>query len=187
MEIIRIPISEIAEYENNPRRNDDAVQAVVESIRQCGYCSPIIVDEDYIILAGHTRYKAVVQLGWTEVPCVVITGMTDEQKRKFRLLDNKTGELAEWDFEMLAAELEGLDFEDFNFDFDYSDDDNVDYIDELMRSGVGSTKNNDKKWFSSTFTFDIAEKPAFDKFVAERGKDTLTRMICQIVRGEKCA
>lgn len=185
MKIINIPISDVYEYENNPRRNDDAVQAVTESIKQCGYCSPIIVDENHVILAGHTRYKAIIQLGWTEVQCVVVAGMTEEQKRKFRLLDNKTGELAEWDFELLAAELEELDFGDFDFDFEAIDD--IDYIDELIQSGVGSTKRNDKKWFSSTFTFDIADKPAFDAFVSERGKDTLTRMICQIVRGERCA
>lgn len=103
-------LTEIHPYHRNPRKNDNAVEAVVESIRQCGYIAPIIVDEDGVILAGHTRYKALKDLGRTEAEVVIKTGLTDEQKRKYRLLDNKTNELAGWDFDLLADELEGLDF-----------------------------------------------------------------------------
>lgn len=118
MEIVKLKLSAIKPYENNPRRNDQAIDAVAESIRQCGYCAPIVVDEDNVILAGHTRYKAIKKLGWDEVEVVVKSGLTDEQKRKYRLLDNKTNELAGWDFDLLSGELEGLDFEDFDFGFD---------------------------------------------------------------------
>lgn len=110
MQLARKKLSEIKPYERNPRKNDQAVDAVAESIRQCGYVAPIIVDEDGIILAGHTRYKALKKLGRDEAEVVVKSGLTDEQKRKYRLLDNKTNELAEWDFDLLAEELEGLDF-----------------------------------------------------------------------------
>ena len=109
---------EITPYPNNPRRNDSAVEPVAESIKQCGYIAPIIVDEDGIILAGHTRYKALQKLGRTECEVVVKEGLSEEQKRKYRLLDNKTGELAGWDFEKLETELDGLDFGDFDFGFD---------------------------------------------------------------------
>lgn len=109
---------EIAPYPNNPRRNDNAVESVAESIKQCGYIAPIIVDEDGVILAGHTRYKALQKLGRTECEVVVKEGLSEEQKRKYRLLDNKTGELAGWDFEKLETELDGLDFGDFDFGFD---------------------------------------------------------------------
>lgn len=118
MKLITKKIAEITPYENNPRRNDTAVAAVEESIKQCGYIAPIIVDEDGVILAGHTRYKALVDMGETEVRVLVADGVTEEQKKKYRLLDNKTGELAGWDFEKLAVELDGLDFGDFDFGFD---------------------------------------------------------------------
>ncbi len=120
MEIIKMPIGDIKPYPNNPRRNDDAVAAVAESIKQCGYCAPIVVDEDGVVLAGHTRLKALKKLGRTEAEVCVKTGMTEEQKKKYRLLDNKTNELATWDFDALAEELDNLDFGDFNFDFDLS-------------------------------------------------------------------
>ena len=121
MEIINIAIRDIHPYPNNPRKNSDAVDAVAESIRQCGYCAPIIVDEDHIILAGHTRYKALKKLGWKECPVLLLQGMSDEQKRKYRLLDNKTGELATWDLDALAEELEALDFDGFDFGFEVSE------------------------------------------------------------------
>ncbi len=121
MEIINIAIRDIHPYPNNPRKNSDAVDAVAESIRQCGYCAPIIVDEGHIILAGHTRYKALKKLGWKECPVLLLRGMSDEQKRKYRLLDNKTGELATWDLDALAEELEALDFDGFDFGFELSE------------------------------------------------------------------
>lgn len=111
-------IEDIRPYPNNPRRNDGAVDAVAESIRQCGYVAPIIVDEDGVILAGHTRYKALQKLGYETADVLVKSGMTEEQKKKYRLLDNKTGELAGWDFAMLEDELSELDFNGFDFGFD---------------------------------------------------------------------
>ena len=118
MEIIKLKIDEVIPYENNPRNNDEAVAYVAESIKQCGYCSPIIIDEDNGILCGHTRLKALKQLGCKEVECVRKSGMTDEQKKKYRILDNKTAEVAEWNFDLLEAELKDLDFGDFDFGFD---------------------------------------------------------------------
>lgn len=118
MEIIKLKIDEVIPYENNPRNNDEAVAYVAESIKQCGYCSPIIIDEDNVILCGHTRLKALNQLGYKEVECVRKSGMTDEQKKKYRILDNKTAEVAEWNFDLLEEELKDLDFGDFDFGFD---------------------------------------------------------------------
>lgn len=110
-------MEDIHPYPNNPRQNDVAVDAVAESIRQCGYVAPIIVDEDGVILAGHTRYKALTELGYKTADVLVKTGMTEEQKKKYRLLDNKTGELAQWDFELLADEMDGLDFGSLDLDW----------------------------------------------------------------------
>lgn len=117
MQLITMKLKDIRPYPNNPRKNDTAVEAVAESIRQCGYVAPIIVDENGVILAGHTRYKALKALGRSEAEVVVKEGLTEEQKKKYRLLDNKTNELASWDFELLAQEMEGLDFGDLDLDW----------------------------------------------------------------------
>lgn len=115
MKLERLKLSEITPYENNPRKNDDAVNAVAESIRQCSYITPIIVDEDHVIIAGHTRYKALVALREESAECLICDGLTEEQKKKYRFLDNKTGEKATWDLMKLEVELEGLDLEGFDF------------------------------------------------------------------------
>ena len=135
MELKTKKLTEIHPYPGNPRKNDGAVDAVAESIRQCGYVAPIIVDEEGVILAGHTRYKALQKVGYTEAQVIVKEGLTEEQKKKFRLLDNKTNELADWDFGLLAQELEGLDFGALSLDWDVygiSDDE----LDDLMREEV---------------------------------------------------
>lgn len=131
MELVKKRLDDIVPYANNPRKNDQAVEAVAESIKQCDYIAPIVVDEDGVILAGHTRYKALLSLGYTEAECVVKAGLTDEQKRKYRLLDNKTNELAEWDLELLAGELDGLDFGELDLNWDMDLDEEV----EKERSG----------------------------------------------------
>lgn len=115
MEIVKLKLNEIVPYENNPRHNEFAVPAVAESIRQCGYVAPIVVDEDHVILAGHTRLAALERMGYEEADCIIIEGLSDEQKRKFRILDNKTGEIAEWDEDLLRGELANLDLGAFTW------------------------------------------------------------------------
>lgn len=112
MDIVLKKLSDIKPYENNPRKNDEAVKYVAESIKQFGFKVPIVIDRNNIIVAGHTRYKAAKKLSMTEVPCIVADDLTDEQIKAFRLADNKVAEKAEWDFELLDSELEDL------FDFD---------------------------------------------------------------------
>ena len=102
-------IEELREYENNPRYNDDAVEAVSESIERYGFKVPIVVETDGVIIAGHTRYKAAKSLGLMEVPCVVADDLTEEEARAFRLADNMVAEKADWDFELLLGELQELD------------------------------------------------------------------------------
>lgn len=127
MDSIKVKVTEIYPYENNPRNNDGAVQAVAESIKQCGYIAPIVVDENMVILAGHTRYRAITEeLGWDVVDVIVVENLTEEQKTKYRILDNKTNEYAQWDFELLKQEAEGLDFGfDFGIDTLFTKADNL--------------------------------------------------------------
>lgn len=134
MELVMRKLTEIFPYPNNPRRNDNAVEAVAESIRQCGYVAPIIVDENGVILAGHTRYKALQRLGRSEAEVIVKDGLTEAQKRKYRLLDNKTGELATWDLDLLSDELEDLDFGDLELDWGLDQDSSLD-LDDASSGG----------------------------------------------------
>lgn len=115
MEYSKRKLSDLKPYENNPRFNDDAVDDIVESIKQCTYISPIIVDENGEILAGHTRFKALQKLGYTEADVITVSGLSEEQRRKFRLYDNKAGEVAQWDPTKLLEELKGVDFHGYDF------------------------------------------------------------------------
>ena len=122
MQIISKKIEEIKEYENNPRNNDNAVEYVARSIKDFGFKIPIIVDKNNVIVAGHTRYKAAKELNLTEVPCIVADDLTDEQIKAFRLVDNKSAELAEWNIELLNIELENIHDIDMNlYNFELSE------------------------------------------------------------------
>ena len=115
--LITVSLEEVKPYENNPRKNDKAVGPVAESIFQTGYNNPIIVDEDMIILAGHTRLKSLKKLGEKTVQVLQVEGLTKEQKKKFRLLDNKAGEYSGWDYVALMEEMVGLDWEGLELDW----------------------------------------------------------------------
>jgi DNA modification methylase len=115
--INNINVYQIFPYERNARKNDHAVDEVIKSIERVGYRTPIIVDENNVILCGHTRYKAIVKMGWAEIPFIVRhTDLTEEQKKEYRIRDNKTGEIAEWDFEILEADFSSEELIDFGFD-----------------------------------------------------------------------
>lgn len=119
--IIYLKTSEIKPYFNNPRNNNGAVDMVAESIKDFGFKNPIIVDKNRVIIAGHTRLKAAVKLGLDEVPVIVAEDLTEEQAKAFRLVDNRTAEVAEWDFEKLAEEFNGIDLDLSAFDFSFDE------------------------------------------------------------------
>lgn len=121
MEIIEKRIEELRPYENNPRKNDEAVKYVAESIESFGFKVPLVIAADGVIVAGHTRYKAAKKLKLQTVPCIIVDDLTDQQIKAFRLADNKVAEKAEWDFDLLGLELEGItDIDMSMFDFDLS-------------------------------------------------------------------
>ena len=124
MEIITKKINEIKPYKNNPRKNDDAVEYVANSIKEFGFKNPVIIDKNNVIVAGHTRIKAAERLGIEEIPCIMADDLTDEQIKAFRLADNKVGEIAEWDFEMLDLELLDIDMDmtDFGFELEEAEE-----------------------------------------------------------------
>lgn len=112
--IVYKKVDELVPYENNPRNNDGAVDAVANSIKEFGFKVPIVVNSDGVIVAGHTRYKACEKLGIKEVPCIIADDLTEEQIKAFRIADNKVGEIATWDLDKLNIELDGL--KDIGFD-----------------------------------------------------------------------
>ena len=123
MKIEQWKIDRVKPYENNPRINDDAVDAVAASIREFGFRQPIVVDTEGVMIVGHTRYKAAQKLGLEKVPVHVAKDLTPEQIRAYRIADNKTAELAEWNYDLLPIELSqlgeaGFDLQLLGFDAD---------------------------------------------------------------------
>lgn len=145
-------IDEIKPYENNPRNNDDAVDAVANSIKEFGWQQPIVVDNEGVIIAGHTRYKAAQKLGLKTVPVVVAKDLTEKQVKAYRLADNKVGELADWNLPKLNIELDDIndiDMSDFGFDENFDDN-----IEENNSFGVesNSVSNNAEQNYEPDYT-----------------------------------
>lgn len=120
MQIIYKGVNEITPYEKNPRKNEEAVDYVANSIKEFGFKVPIIIDKNNVIVTGHTRLKAAKKLGMQEVPVILADDLTDEQIKAFRLADNKVAEYATWDDDLLKMELGDLDLDmsEFGFDLD---------------------------------------------------------------------
>lgn len=117
-QIVYKKISELKNNPNNPRKNDVAVDSVAKSIEKYGFRNPLIIDENNIVWCGNTRLKASKKLGIEEVPCIVVSDLTEQQMTELALLDNKTNEIAEWDFDLLSKELADLDLGEFELDWD---------------------------------------------------------------------
>ena len=170
-------IDSIREYENNPRHNEKAVEAVAESIKQFGFRVPIVIDADGVIVCGHTRLKAARRLGLSAVPCVVADDLTPEQIKAYRLADNKTAELAEWDFAKLEQELAEIDADMSLFGFDMSE------FEEAFSEGVELDENREtlqEKYIVPPFSvFDTRQgywqdrKEVWKKIIkSDEGRDT---------------
>lgn len=126
MNLMSLNIDMIKPYERNPRKNKKAIDYVANSIEEFGFKVPIVIDKDYVIVTGHTRWLAAQKLGMTEVPCIMADDLTEEQVKAFRLADNKVSEFAEWDDALLALELMELaefDVEKFGFELGLDDED----------------------------------------------------------------
>lgn len=161
LKIVYKKLSDLTPYENNPRLNDGAVDAVAKSIEEFGFKVPIVIDKDGVIVAGHTRLKAAKQLAIDEVPCIIADDLSDEELKAFRLADNKVSELAEWDFDKLDAELADIDFDmsDFGFDFNTIDEEN----DKFDDADTEYHDINDKTIIAIEFDTEQELESAFQK------------------------
>lgn len=143
VKIVVRDMTDIHPYANNPRDNEEAVDSVRKSIEDFGFLVPIIVDEEGVIVAGHTRYEAATRMGLTDAPCIVASHLTVEQINAFRLIDNKVSELARWDVDMLATEItalegSGIDFTEFGWSQDAIDCLTDIVADDCMSAGVAA-------------------------------------------------
>ena len=119
MQIIQKKLADIVPYANNTKKHDETqIKNVAESIKKYGWVQPIVIDNDGTIVIGHCRALAAERLGMEEVPCVVVSDLTEEEINALRIVDNKTNE-SPWDFDLLSAELPEIDLSDFDFDFDF--------------------------------------------------------------------
>lgn len=140
-------VDELIPYANNPRNNDNAVEAVANSIKEFGFGSPIVIDENNEIINGHTRLKAAKFLELKEIPTVTIDWLSEEQKKAYRLADNKTSEIATWDWEILDIEMEELELTDIdmsNFGFDVNSIIDESALDEMFED-VGEQEEKEPK------------------------------------------
>ena len=127
IEIIYKGLDELHPYDNNPRCNDDAVEAVKNSIAEFGFLVPIVIDGQGVIASGDTRYKAAQELQLDQVPCIMADDLTGEQIKAYRLADNKVSEIATWDMEALCCEIgEIVDIDMSQFGFEKTPDLNID-------------------------------------------------------------
>lgn len=111
IKIIEKDINELVPYENNARINDKAVDIVANSIKEFGFKNPCIIDKNNVLVAGHTRVLACKKLGITKVPCIVADDLTEDQIKAFRIADNSSAQVAEWDMEKLMKELDSIDYD----------------------------------------------------------------------------
>lgn len=131
MEIVYLKLSEITPYQNNPRKNENAVVECMESIKRYGFNQSLVLDKNKVIIVGHTRYKASQRLGLESIPCVIADHLTDAQIKEYRLVDNKVGEKAKWDETKLAVELSAIDFDMSLFGFEQSIKDAEDIVADI--------------------------------------------------------
>ena len=158
MNIKDININDLKEYENNPRHNEAAVDKVVESIKEFGFKVPIIIDQNNVIITGHTRIKAAKKLGLKKVPCIIADDLSPEQIKAFRLADNKVSEYATWDEDKLYTELMELkivnfDIESFGFDIKDIKQDEFDITPDDFGTDFELPSNDKEPIQTITFTF----------------------------------
>lgn len=180
MKIVEKTLEEIRPYEKNPRKNDDAVKYVANSIRQFGFKVPIVVDKDGVIVTGHTRLKAAKELGMTKVPVIVADDLTDEQIKAFRIADNKTSDQAQWDMDLLGEEIKELlniddiDMTDFGFgDFELTmltEDFEPEGYDEEMANEYSSAGGNVPMRKRVIITFTEDEEDAIKELLNVTGE-----------------
>ena len=154
MNVIEIPIDQLKPYKKNARYNENAVPKVAESIKQFGFRNPVIVDKDMVIICGHTRVLGAKSLGLKKVPCIIADDLTPEQVKAFRLVDNRTSEFADWNYDLLQKELNTLkcDLSDFEFpELTFEDNMSVEELENILDDDTDPTSYGKEDTETNTF------------------------------------
>ena len=186
MKIITKDIKEIKPYEKNPRKNDEAVEYVIKSIKEFGFKVPIIIDKNNTIVAGHTRYKACEKLNINKIPCIIADDLTEQQIKAFRLADNKVSEYSCWDFDLLNNELsEILDIDISDFGFELCSNMDLGYIDDILSDNFVDL-NESSTIFTVSFNFPKEKEETILSYIKDNGKDDIVKMIIDYIEEKKC-
>ena len=178
-----VPINELKPYKNNARtHNEKQIEKIANSIQEFGFINPVLIDSDYVIIAGHGRVKGAEKLGMVEVPCLFVEDLTEEQKRAYIIADNKLALDAGWDYDLLKIELEELDDLDFDisltgfddFDFDDAGFFSMDEIDEI--DGYNSAED-EREYFTKTFTFPTEKKKQIICYLKKHQNEIVEQII----------
>ena len=166
IKIIYKNVGELVPYEKNPRKNTKAVKYVANSISEFGFKVPIVIDENNVVICGHTRVLASEKLGLNEVPCIIAKDLTEEQIKAFRLADNKVSEKAEWDFDLLNEEMDELfDFDMTEFGFEFVDEEKNKRDTQNKVEGI---LNLNKATFNGVGKYDIPQlEPTYEYEIGE--------------------
>ena len=186
--ITYVSIESVKPYENNPRYNDNGVAALAESIKQFGWTKPIVVDAQNVIIAGHTRLKAAQLLGLKEVPVSVADWLTEEQAKAYRLADNKSGELAEWDYDKLVEEIQKAKNTDFSA-LGFSEIELMGLSNDFLPDGFGDEEGYEEigeaqlKAKHITINYDAEDEEEVKEFIGEKGELKVVYKASEIMQG----
>ena len=145
MQITEVNINLIKPYNDNPRINKDAIDVVKKSLDEFGFQQPLVLDKNYEIVVGHTRYNASKELGLEKLPCIIADDLTEEKIKAYRIMDNKSAEYASWNWGLLTKEMNDLlkvdfDLELTGFSNEELQDLGLDYdFDEFVEEGFPVT------------------------------------------------
>jgi len=187
LQIVYKKITDLKKYEkNNKKHPEKQLEKIVASIKEYGFKNPVLIDKNNVIISGHGRTLAAERLGMEEVPCIDCSDLNTKQVKALRLMDNKSAELAEWDFDNIIAELEELKLEEFDIDltgFNNLDLIDTSFIDDLQENGfINEVKEKSDK-FAVTFYFYKEHKMYIEAYIKEHGKEELTDKIVSICKG----
>ena len=175
MQIIQKKLADIVPYANNTKKQDETqIKNVAESIKKYGWVQPIVIDNDGTIVIGHCRALAAERLGIKEVPCVVVSDLTEDEINALRIVDNKTNE-SPWDFDLLSAELPEIDLSDFEFDFGIEDEKTEIVEDEAPEVEFSEILGEENNYLVLQFKTDIDWLNAQSIFGLETVKSYSTR------------
>lgn len=190
MQIIEKKIEELIPYENNPRKNENAIQFVANSIKEFGFKVPIVIDKNNTIVAGHTRLLASKKLGIEKVPCIIADDLNEEQVKAFRLADNKVAEFSEWNRELLKKELNELfekyDMNEFGFPVQIEDIETDIFPEQEISAELGEANNyvvlefmTEAEWEEAKKIFNLKEV-----YTNRKNKNVRQKGIGRVIKGK---